>query len=129
MEHIKRKLFWPPKRVGFAWNKKNGFVLLDVLMAASISLLCLVPLLGLGNTTMRTYDQALSWQQAAMVAREMMEESRYAGDITVEKRVIRSGRTYNVRVFTILVESYRCYVVAVEDRYGRVFQCKRLEKI
>jgi len=110
------------------WNKGNGFFLVDTMLAVCVCILFLLPILLLSKETMRTYDQALSWQQAAMIAREMMEEHRQAGDVSMTTEVKRQGRTYRVEVDTYPVDAYRCYVVVVEDVYGRVFQCKRLEK-
>lgn len=91
-------------------------------------MILIVPLLILGQRTMRTYDEARVIQQAAMIGRRSMEESRGQGDLSLSSTVAQGGKEYAVTVQTYPAGAYRCYEVTVEDCYGRIFRCKRLEK-
>lgn len=126
---MRGKLSWRPKRGGFAWN--NGFFLVDVVVACSILLLLIVPIVRLSQQSMTHYAEATRIQQSAMIGREVMERSRGLREKAVGETLYeRQGKQYVATVtVTAATAAYVTYIVEVTDETGRIFRCKRLERI
>lgn len=80
---------------------------------------------------MTQYAEATMIQQSAMIGREVMERSRGLGeDAAGEIRYERQGKQYVATVTVTADEAaYVTYTVEVTDERGRIFRCKRLERI
>ncbi len=118
------QLSWRRKPAAYESSDGNGFILTDVVIAAVIGVLCLVPAVRLAAQAVLTYKQAQYIVGAAVIGRSVMENLRSRQDVHEETGI----RTWNGVPYTVLTrieytgDRYVRYFVEVKDENGTVRQ-------
>ena len=110
---------------------KNGFMLSDVLAAATVSILFLVPVLALTAQSVSLYRQARYSMDAAAIGRNTMEEIRQQPYrlVPYEQACDWNGISYTVTVYIVPVaDEYWRYDVVVQGDDGIRHEFHRLER-
>lgn len=112
-------------------NKQNGFILCDAMIAISMALLLLVPVVGFTYHAVYTYRKASLMMGATAIGRNEMERLRLEpiGMGGERREKSHQGRVYIVSSQIVSMEQdYLRYDVEVLDSEGTAYRFRRLEK-
>lgn len=110
---------------------RNGFVLVDVVIAVFLGILIFVPAQTLVHSSLNTYSIGKELRIASMLGRCSMEETRVdqIGNDAIDKVYVIEDKTYTVHNSQHDIdEIYQRHEIEVQTPGGKIYCFKRLEK-